>query len=74
MKTTLSLLLASAALGTAQLKTNPDNSLTCTKPDAAYCAGDSLATDIIVRCAGTAGTAGRCSNVRSPLSPSSLSP
>ncbi|KAK0741151.1 hypothetical protein B0T18DRAFT_432320 [Schizothecium vesticola] len=63
MKTTFSILLASAALATAQVKSNPDGTFTCTKPNASYCASDkSLDTDIIYRCTGTSAQPGRCGN------------
>ncbi|KAK1836273.1 hypothetical protein QBC39DRAFT_111023 [Podospora conica] len=63
MKTTLSIILASAALATAgEVESKP---FTCKKADAAYCASDkSLDTDIILRCTsiGTVPQPGRCSN------------
>lgn len=67
---------ASAALvsatDTGGITINPDGSYTCAKSNAAYCAGDSLKTDIIIRCYGTRGVAGRCSNVSVYLPISSL--
>lgn len=68
MKTTFSILLVSAALATAQVKSNPDGTFTCPKANASYCASDkSLDTDIIFRCTGTSAQAGRCGNVRPPF-------
>jgi hypothetical protein len=67
MKTTsiISAVLASAAVASAQVKYE-DGKYICETPDAAYCAGDSLGTDIIIRCTGTSGQPGRCSNVSIP--------
>lgn len=53
---------------------NPDGTYTCEKPNAAYCAGDSLKTDIIIRCYGTKGQPGRCSDVRFSSPPFVQSP
>jgi len=53
-------LIASAALTTAQVTSNPDGTFTCAIPNAAYCAGDSLTTNIIIRCIGTVGQPGNC--------------
>lgn len=65
MKSIISYALASAALVTAQISYNETSGeYLCEKPDAAYCAGDSLGTDIIIRCTGTKGQPGRCTNVR----------
>ncbi|KAK3945891.1 hypothetical protein QBC46DRAFT_62321 [Diplogelasinospora grovesii] len=61
MKTAAVLALA-ATLASAQVTINGDGSYTCAQPNAAYCGGDSLKTDIIIRCYGTSGTAGRCSD------------
>ncbi|KAK3301318.1 uncharacterized protein B0H64DRAFT_438402 [Chaetomium fimeti] len=62
MKTTSVLILASAALASAQVKFE-DGKYICEKADAAFCAGDSMGTDIIIRCNGDKiGVAGRCSN------------
>lgn len=63
MKTTSILILASAALVSAQVKYE-DGKYICEKANAAFCAGDSMGTDIIIRCgADKIGIAGRCSNV-----------
>lgn len=73
MKTTsmLSAALASAALASAQV-TYQDGKFICEKADVAYCAGDSLGTDIIIRCnADKVGQPGRCTDVSS-LSASNL--
>ncbi|KAH8881568.1 hypothetical protein GQ53DRAFT_848135 [Thozetella sp. PMI_491] len=60
MKNTAFLLLASAVAVSAQL-TLENNTYTCGKPNVAYCAGDSLKTDIIVRCDNKGhGQPGRC--------------
>jgi hypothetical protein len=53
-------LIASAALTIAQVTSNPDGTFTCASPNAAYCAGDSLTTNIIIRCIGTVGQPGNC--------------
>jgi len=62
MKNIIALTLASAALASAQATQYQDGTYKCAKPDAAYCAGDSLGTDIIIRCDGTTGQPGRCGN------------
>lgn len=64
MKSTsiLSAVLASAAVASAQV-TYQNGKYVCAKENAAYCAGSSLGTDIIIRCNGKVGTPGRCSNV-----------
>jgi hypothetical protein len=61
----LSAVLASAAVASAQL-TGEEGNFVCGQEDAAYCAGDSLGTDIIIRCNGKVGQPGRCSNVSPP--------
>ncbi|KAK4038018.1 hypothetical protein C8A01DRAFT_38044 [Parachaetomium inaequale] len=61
MKTTSVLLLASAALASAQVKYE-DGKYVCEQENASYCAGDSLGTDIIIRCNGKVGQPGRCSD------------
>lgn len=62
-------ILASAAVATAQV-TLDNGTYTCSKPNVAFCAGDSLKTDIIVRCDSTGrGQPGRCSDVGLPPSP-----
>lgn len=63
-------ILASAAVASAQVTVNNNGTYTCSKPNAAFCAGDSMGTDIIIRCDATGnGQPGRCSDVRSPPSP-----
>lgn len=65
MKTAAALLAVSAAAVSAQLTIGNGNTYTCAKPNQSYCVGDSLKTDIIVRCDATGnGIAGRCSDVR----------
>jgi hypothetical protein len=59
----LAYMAASAAVASAQVIFNDNGTYTCVKPNVAYCAGDSLKTDIIVRCVGTVGQPGRCSDV-----------
>ncbi|KAL2132469.1 hypothetical protein VTI74DRAFT_3775 [Chaetomium olivicolor] len=64
MKTTsmLGAILASAAIASAQVKYE-DGKYVCEKANVAYCAGDSLGTDIIIRCnADKVGQPGRCSD------------
>jgi hypothetical protein len=41
---------------------NPDGTFTCPIPNAAYCAGDSLKTNIIFRCIGTKAQPGNCND------------
>ncbi|KAK3325665.1 hypothetical protein B0H66DRAFT_599816 [Apodospora peruviana] len=48
------------AFASAQVTINPDGTYTCEKPNLAFCAGDSMKTDIIIRCYGTRGQPGRC--------------
>jgi len=75
MKSIISITVASAALATAQVTYNPDGTYTCDKPNVAYCAGDSLGTDIIIRCNSTsAGQPGRCSNNVAGYPPLGASP
>lgn len=62
MKNAAILAVASAALASAQVTYYPNGTYYCSKPNAAYCAGDSLGTDIIIRCYGHVGQPGRCSN------------
>ncbi|KAL2018000.1 hypothetical protein VTK56DRAFT_1380 [Thermocarpiscus australiensis] len=63
MKTTsiLSAIAASAAVASAQFRYE-DGEYICEKPNAAYCSTDSLKTDIIIRCNGTVGQPGRCTD------------
>lgn len=61
-------IIASMAVARAQV-TVDNGTYTCAKPGGAYCAGDSLKTDIIIRCdAKGQGQPGRCSDVRPSLS------
>jgi hypothetical protein len=54
---------SAAAVANAQLIYNQDtNTFTCTIPDGAYCAGDSLQTNIIVRCTDGVGQPGNCND------------
>lgn len=39
-----------------------NGSFVCSQSDARYCAGDSLATNIIIRCSGTTGQPGNCND------------
>ena len=64
----LGAVLASAAVARAQVK-YVDGKYICEKENAVYCGGSSLGTDIIIRCAGKVGFAGRCSNVSLALHP-----
>jgi hypothetical protein len=62
-------ILATAAVATAQV-TVDNGTYTCAMPNVAYCAGDSLKTDIIIRCdANGRGQPGRCEDVRPPINP-----
>lgn len=56
------ILAASAALTTAQVTYNDDGTFTCAIADAAYCAGTSLQTNIIIRCTGHVGQPGNCND------------
>ncbi len=71
MKTVAFLVAAGAALASAQATYNETTGkFTCAKPNVAYCAGDSLKTDIIIRCDSTGvGQPGRCSDVCFSLNP-----
>jgi hypothetical protein len=65
MKSTTAFLVAtSAALASAQVTFNSTTGkYNCAKPNVAYCAGDSLKTDIIIRCdANSIGQPGRCTD------------
>lgn len=64
MRTAVLLLASSAALATAQATYDEaTGQWRCAKPNAAFCAGDSFGTDIIIRCnASGVGQPGRCSN------------
>jgi len=66
MKSAAAFLVAtSAAFASAQVTFNSTTGkYTCAKPNVAYCAGDSLKTDIIIRCdANGVGQPGRCTDV-----------
>ncbi|KAK1754642.1 hypothetical protein QBC47DRAFT_222782 [Echria macrotheca] len=63
MKNIISFVFASAAVVSAQVTYNStDGTFTCAVADKNYCAGDSLGTDIIIRCTGTKGQPGRCTD------------
>lgn len=73
MKSIVGLTLASAAIASAQagITENYPGNQTCPKANAAYCDGESLKTNIIIRCskAGVEGQAGNCAAVRTPQPP-----
>jgi hypothetical protein len=60
------LVLASLPHHTSILTTTPSdpstNTWTCPIADGVYCAGDSLKTNIIIRCTGTVGQPGNCND------------
>lgn len=59
--------LAFLAASVATVSAQGDGTHECAKPNAAYCAGTSLGTDIIIRCdAEGKPQPGRCSNVCHP--------
>ncbi|KAI3534244.1 hypothetical protein CABS01_05816 [Colletotrichum abscissum] len=64
MKTSATLVLAASALASAQVTYNATTGqYICSRPNSAFCAGDSFATDIIIRCdANGRGQPGRCTN------------
>lgn len=66
------IILSIAAISVAVVRAQgpyPDDEHTCAKPNAAYCAGSSLDTDIIIRCdSERRGQPGRCSDVCCPPS------
>jgi len=64
MKTSATLVLAASALSSAQVVYNSTTGqYICSRPNSAFCAGDSLGTDIIIRCdANGFGQPGRCTN------------
>jgi len=72
MKNSAIALVASAALAYGQGYTFDEatGKYTCSKPNVAFCVGDSMQTDIILRCMGTVGQPGRCGDVS--ISPSDL--
>ncbi|KAJ0166567.1 hypothetical protein CTA2_6776 [Colletotrichum tanaceti] len=64
MKTSATLVLTASALASAQVTYNETTSqYVCSRPNSAFCAGDSFGTDIIIRCdANARGQPGRCSD------------
>ncbi|KAK1995471.1 hypothetical protein LX36DRAFT_162093 [Colletotrichum falcatum] len=64
MKTSATLVLAASALASAQVVYNSTTGqYLCSRPNVAFCAGDSFGTDIIIRCdANALGQPGRCTN------------
>ncbi len=68
MKKSILLAATAAALVGAQATyNNVTGKFDCAQPNVAYCAGDSLKTDIIIRCdANKIGQPGRCSDVGMP--------
>ncbi|KXH46270.1 hypothetical protein CSIM01_09878 [Colletotrichum simmondsii] len=64
MKTSATLILAALALASAQVTYNATTGqYICSRPNSAFCAGDSFGTDIIIRCdANGRGQPGRCTN------------
>ncbi|KXH66519.1 hypothetical protein CSAL01_09573 [Colletotrichum salicis] len=64
MKTYATLILAASALASAQVTYNATTGqYICSRPNSAFCAGDSFGTDIIIRCdANARGQPGRCTN------------
>ncbi|KAF7507491.1 hypothetical protein GJ744_010422 [Endocarpon pusillum] len=61
MKSAIALALIGAAYTSAQVEYN-NGSFVCAEPDANYCAGNSLSTNIIIRCTGTEGQPGNCND------------
>ncbi|KZL72086.1 hypothetical protein CI238_00953 [Colletotrichum incanum] len=64
MKTSAAVVLAVSALASAQVTYNATTGqYICSRPNSAFCAGDSFGTDIIIRCdANGRGQPGRCTN------------
>ncbi|TIC92587.1 hypothetical protein CH35J_010464 [Colletotrichum higginsianum] len=64
MKTSATLVLAASALASAQVTYNSTtNEYVCSRPNSAFCAGDSFGTSIIIRCdANGRGQPGSCTN------------
>ncbi|KAK1970393.1 hypothetical protein LY78DRAFT_570046 [Colletotrichum sublineola] len=64
MKTSATLVLAASVLASAQVVYNSTTGqYLCSRPNSAFCAGDSFGTDIIIRCdANALGQPGRCTN------------
>ncbi|MDI1488601.1 MAG: hypothetical protein OHK93_007876 [Ramalina farinacea] len=61
-KSILTLFAASITFSNAQISSGPDDTVTCTGGGNAYCAADSLTTNIIIRCSGTKGQPGNCND------------
>ncbi|KAK5240595.1 hypothetical protein LTR16_010434 [Cryomyces antarcticus] len=59
---TLALLAGAAAMVNGQYVTNANGTFSCPIPNGAYCAGDSLVTNIIVRCNNGVGQPGNCND------------
>ncbi|OHE91554.1 hypothetical protein CORC01_13151 [Colletotrichum orchidophilum] len=64
MKTSATLVLAASALASTQVTYNATTGqYICSRPNSAFCAGDSFGTDIIIRCdANGRGQPGRCTD------------
>jgi hypothetical protein len=60
MKATLNLLLATAALSTAQVIKNGNGTYTCALESGAYCVSPSLESNMIIRCTNGIGYASNC--------------
>jgi hypothetical protein len=60
MKTSLNLLLATAALSTAQVIKNGNGTYTCALESGAYCVSPSLESNMIIRCTNGIGYASNC--------------
>ncbi|KAI4745713.1 hypothetical protein E4T50_03908 [Aureobasidium sp. EXF-12298] len=76
MKATSSLLLATAALSTAQVIKNGNGTYTCALPSGAYCVSSSLESNMIIRCSNGIGYASSCDDRLADKAPlgSSYSP
>jgi len=66
--TTISVAAALIAATNAQV-TFADGKFTCATPNKDYCGGDSLNTNIIIRCTGTVGTPGNCNDNLAGIAP-----
>lgn len=60
MKATISLVLATAAFGTAQVIKNGNGTYTCALENGAYCVSASLESNMIIRCTNGIGYASNC--------------
>ncbi|KAI9893946.1 MAG: hypothetical protein M1814_005499 [Vezdaea aestivalis] len=70
MKSSILAFAASAALVSAQATFNQDTKeFNCAMPGGSYCAGDSLATNVIIRCNNGKGQAGNCADNLSGVAP-----